>query len=68
MCWVVIIPLYQFFHPPIFRISQGKIFIDPNLPGVAPATRTALYRQMATALAQLHSADAYKLGLQVGSG
>ncbi|KAG9146550.1 hypothetical protein Leryth_020441 [Lithospermum erythrorhizon] len=42
---------------------EGRLFIDPKLPGVAPAQRKALYDATAKALAALHSPDVDAIGL-----
>ncbi|KAK9814257.1 hypothetical protein WJX72_003022 [[Myrmecia] bisecta] len=42
---------------------QGRIFVDPTLPSLAPAERAAAYRSMAHTLAALHSVDPVRVGL-----
>nr|KAJ0218827.1 hypothetical protein LSAT_V11C300110230 [Lactuca sativa] len=42
---------------------EGRIFLDPMLPGIAPNRRRALYHATAKALASLHSADVDAIGL-----
>ncbi|XP_065863699.1 probable acyl-CoA dehydrogenase IBR3 isoform X2 [Euphorbia lathyris] len=42
---------------------EGRIFIDPKLPGVTPESRKAIYRETARVLAALHSADVDAIGL-----
>ncbi|XP_010486212.1 PREDICTED: probable acyl-CoA dehydrogenase IBR3 [Camelina sativa] len=48
----------------IMEFMEGRIFIDPKLPNVAPERRSALYRATAKALASLHSADVDAIGLE----
>uniref|UniRef100_A0A1J3EF70 Acyl-CoA dehydrogenase family member 10 n=1 Tax=Noccaea caerulescens TaxID=107243 RepID=A0A1J3EF70_NOCCA len=48
----------------IMEFMEGRIFIDPKLPNVAPETRSAIYRATAKALASLHSADVDTIGLE----
>ncbi|KAJ1407672.1 Protein kinase-like domain superfamily [Sesbania bispinosa] len=43
---------------------EGRIFIDPKLPGVAPERRRAIYLETAKALASLHSANVDSIGLE----
>uniref|UniRef100_A0A7N0T2F5 Acyl-CoA dehydrogenase n=1 Tax=Kalanchoe fedtschenkoi TaxID=63787 RepID=A0A7N0T2F5_KALFE len=47
----------------IMEYLNGRIFMDPKLPGVAPARRNAIYRTVAKLLATLHSADVDAIGL-----
>ncbi|KAI7737451.1 hypothetical protein M8C21_002849 [Ambrosia artemisiifolia] len=47
----------------IMEFLEGRIFVDPMLPGVAPDRRRALYHATANALASLHSADVDAIGL-----
>lgn len=47
----------------IMEFLEGRIFLDPKLPGVAPEKRRALYQATAKALASLHSADVDAIGL-----
>ncbi|XP_051129616.1 probable acyl-CoA dehydrogenase IBR3 [Andrographis paniculata] len=47
----------------IMEHLEGRIFIDPMLPGVPPRQRRALYLATAKALASLHSADVNAVGL-----
>lgn len=47
----------------IMEYLEGRIFIDPKLPGVAPESRRAIYRETARALASLHSANVDTIGL-----
>ncbi|CAA7017107.1 unnamed protein product [Microthlaspi erraticum] len=48
----------------IMEFMEGRIFIDPKLPNVAPGRRSAIYRATAKALASLHSADVDTIGLE----
>ncbi|XP_071701855.1 probable acyl-CoA dehydrogenase IBR3 [Rutidosis leptorrhynchoides] len=47
----------------IMEFLEGRIFLDPMLPGVAPSRRRALYQATAKALASIHSADVDIIGL-----
>ncbi|PWA86103.1 Acyl-CoA dehydrogenase, N-terminal [Artemisia annua] len=47
----------------IMEFMEGRIFLDPMLPGVAPNRRRALYHATAKALASLHSANVDAIGL-----
>jgi aminoglycoside phosphotransferase (APT) family kinase protein len=42
---------------------EGRIFRDPQLPGVAPAERAAIYDSMNDVLARLHKVDFAAIGL-----
>lgn len=42
---------------------QGRVFMDPALPGVEPAERSAIYREMGRVMAALHSIDLAAVGL-----
>ena len=42
---------------------EGRIFRDPQLPGVSPFERAAIYDSMNDTLARLHNADFNRLGL-----
>lgn len=46
----------------LMEICPGRRFIDPSLPGLNPADRTALYQAMTTSLCQLHRLDTTLLG------
>ncbi|XP_023641973.1 probable acyl-CoA dehydrogenase IBR3 [Capsella rubella] len=48
----------------IMEFMEGRIFIDPKLPNVAPERRSAIYRATAKALSSLHSADVDAIGLE----
>ncbi|KAM7257743.1 hypothetical protein ACFE04_013484 [Oxalis oulophora] len=47
----------------IMEFLQGRIFIDPKLPGVAPQRRREIYRSTAKVLAALHSVNVDAIGL-----
>ncbi|KAL4380962.1 hypothetical protein HN51_004389 [Arachis hypogaea] len=47
----------------IMEFLEGRIFIDPKLPGVAPARKRAIYLETAKTLASLHSANVDSIGL-----
>ncbi|WCJ23452.1 acyl-CoA dehydrogenase-related [Euphorbia peplus] len=47
----------------IMEFLEGRIFIDPKLPGVAPRSRKAIYSETARVLAALHSANVDAIGL-----
>ncbi|KAJ0033938.1 hypothetical protein Pint_24468 [Pistacia integerrima] len=47
----------------IMEFLEGRIFIDPKLPGVAPERRRAIYHATAKALASVHSANVDAIGL-----
>ncbi|WOH07299.1 hypothetical protein DCAR_0726729 [Daucus carota subsp. sativus] len=47
----------------IMEYLEGRIFIDPTLPGLAPIRKRAIYSATAKALASLHSADVDAIGL-----
>lgn len=47
----------------IMEHLEGRIFIDPFLPGVPPSQRRSLYLATAKALASLHSVDVNAIGL-----
>lgn len=42
----------------VMQFVEGRVFVDPALPDVAPADRRAVYTSLATALASLHAIDA----------
>lgn len=42
----------------VMQFVEGRVFVDPALPDVAPAERGAIYRSLATALASLHAVPA----------
>lgn len=43
---------------------QGRVFMDQSLPGMAPAERQAIYREMNRVIAALHAVDYRAVGLQ----
>lgn len=47
----------------VMRFLEGRIFRDPQLPGVAPADRAAIYDSMNEVLARLHRIDVAAIGL-----
>ncbi|KAF8038264.1 hypothetical protein BT93_B0960 [Corymbia citriodora subsp. variegata] len=47
----------------IMEYLEGRIFMDPGLPGVLPGSRRAIYGATAKALASLHSANVDAIGL-----
>lgn len=71
---VTVVPVPEMVHhcddasiigTPFFLMDHvdGRVFTDPSLPGLAPAARTALYREVARVLAALHDVDPDALGL-----
>ncbi|XP_027115984.1 probable acyl-CoA dehydrogenase IBR3 isoform X2 [Coffea arabica] len=47
----------------IMEYLEGRIFIDPKLPGMSPKQRRDIYHAIAKALAFLHSVDVDAIGL-----
>lgn len=47
----------------IMEYLDGRIFVDPRLPGVAPQRRRAIYIETARVLAAMHSANVDAIGL-----
>jgi len=47
----------------VMEYVRGRIFRDPQLPGVAPAERAAIYDSMNDVLARLHTVDCVAVGL-----
>ncbi|XP_054822134.1 probable acyl-CoA dehydrogenase IBR3 isoform X3 [Prosopis cineraria] len=47
----------------IMEYLEGRVFVDPKLPGLAPERRKAIYRETAKTLASLHSVDVNSIGL-----
>jgi aminoglycoside phosphotransferase (APT) family kinase protein len=47
----------------VMDFLEGRIFRDPQLPGVAPAERAAIYDSMNDVLARLHKVDFARVGL-----
>ncbi|KAG6582199.1 putative acyl-CoA dehydrogenase IBR3, partial [Cucurbita argyrosperma subsp. sororia] len=48
----------------VMEYLDGRIFLDPNLVGVAPETRRAIYLEAAKCLASLHSVDVNAISLE----
>lgn len=48
----------------IMEYLEGRIFLDPKLPGLVPNRRRQIYSATAKALASLHSADVDAIGLE----
>jgi aminoglycoside phosphotransferase (APT) family kinase protein len=47
----------------VMEFLAGRIFWDPQLPGLAPAERRAMFQSMNTVIAALHSVDRGAVGL-----
>jgi aminoglycoside phosphotransferase (APT) family kinase protein len=47
----------------VMACVEGRIFRDPQLPGLAPSERAAIYDSMNEVLARLHKVDIEKAGL-----
>ena len=47
----------------VMKYVRGRIFRDPQLPGLAPAERAAIYDDMNDVLARLHRVDYAAVGL-----
>jgi acyl-CoA dehydrogenase len=47
----------------VMEFLQGRVFMDPALPGSTPAERGAIYREMGRVIAALHSVDPVAVGL-----
>lgn len=47
----------------IMEYLNGRIFLDPTLPGLEPPKRSAIYRESSRALASLHQANVDAIGL-----
>ncbi len=47
----------------VMDFLQGRVFMDPALPGSTPAERGAIYREMGRVMAALHSVDHVAVGL-----
>ncbi|KAL5713153.1 medium-chain acyl-CoA dehydrogenase [Ranunculus cassubicifolius] len=47
----------------IMEFLEGRLFLDPALPGVAPDKRRAIYLETAKTLASLHNANVDSIGL-----
>ncbi|MBX6318725.1 phosphotransferase [Pigmentiphaga sp.] len=55
----------QVIGTPFYLMSyaRGRVFMDPALPGMAPAERTAIYTEIGRVLAALHSINPAEVGL-----
>ncbi len=42
---------------------DGRVFVDQSLPGMTPAERTAIYREMNRVISELHQLDIDAIGL-----
>jgi aminoglycoside phosphotransferase (APT) family kinase protein len=51
----------QMFY--VMDAVEGRILIDPSMPGQTPAERTAIFDSMNDVLARLHKVDPAKVGL-----
>ena len=47
----------------VMEFLQGRVFMDQGLPGMAPAERLAIYREMNRVIAALHGVDYRAVGL-----
>lgn len=47
----------------VMEFLEGRVFMDPSLPGVSPAERGAMYRDMNRVIAALHGVDHLARGL-----
>lgn len=47
----------------LMNFLEGRVFVDQSLPGMSPAERTAIYREMNRVIAALHGIDYAALGL-----
>ena len=47
----------------VMEFLQGRVFMDQGLPGMAPAERLAIYREMNRVIAALHAVDYKAVGL-----
>ncbi|KAF8387721.1 hypothetical protein HHK36_026375 [Tetracentron sinense] len=48
----------------IMEFLEGRVFLDPKLPGITPFRRRSIYLATAKALTLLHSVDVVAIGLQ----
>ncbi|XP_047335049.1 probable acyl-CoA dehydrogenase IBR3 [Impatiens glandulifera] len=48
----------------IMEYLDGRIFVDPKLPGLTPNRRASVYSSIAKALASLHSVNVNGIGLE----
>ncbi len=47
----------------VMDMVEGRVFVDPSLPGMARSERSAIYAAMARALAAIHRVDVVSVGL-----
>lgn len=47
----------------LMEFLEGRVLVDQSLPGMAPAARSAIYREMSRVIAALHSVDFQAAGL-----
>ncbi|WP_251863230.1 phosphotransferase [Achromobacter sp. Marseille-Q4962] len=47
----------------LMSYAEGRVFMDPALPGLAPAERAAVYAEAGRVLAALHAVDPAAVGL-----
>jgi acyl-CoA dehydrogenase len=47
----------------VMEFLDGRVFMDQSLPGIAPAERAAMYRDMNRVIAALHGVDYRAVGL-----
>ena len=47
----------------VMDFAEGRVFVDPSLPGMAPAERAPIYAAMARTLAAIHRVDVAAVGL-----
>lgn len=48
----------------LMEFLDGRVWMDPSLPGMAPAERRAVYREMNRVIAALHRVDHGAVGLE----
>lgn len=48
----------------VMEFLEGRVLVDQSLPGMAPAERGAIYREMNRVIAALHGIDYQALGLE----
>lgn len=48
----------------VMEFLEGRVLVDQSLPGMAPAERSAIYREMNRVIAALHGIDYQALGLE----
>ena len=47
----------------VMEMVEGRVFVDPSLPGLARSERAAIYAAMARTLAAIHQVDVEAVGL-----